>query len=307
MMFEAFTTRKKLQETDDVALQNQHPKPEHFIVHISDTHLISGDGTLYGSTVHSDHYLKMLMSTLEASNARPEAFIFTGDLADQGEIEAYVKLRKIVEPFAQKIGAEVIWAMGNHDNRQSLRVHLLDQPATRDPLDMVYDLNGLRVIVLDSTVPNHHYGLVSDDQLEWLTEILRVPAPHGTILAMHHPPLPSVLHLAAVVELQDQKGLEKVLVGSDVRSIIAGHLHYSSFGVFAGIPVSVASATCYTQDLNVVVGGTRGRDGGQSFNLIHVYDETILHSVVPLIEGSTVGAFVSPEQTDELLKLQGLN
>jgi hypothetical protein len=30
------------------------------------------------------------------------------------------------------------------------------------------------------------------------------------------------------------------------------------------------------------VGGTRPRDGAQGFNLIHVYDETIVHSVVPL-------------------------
>ena len=70
--------------------------------------------------------------------------------------------------------------------------------------------------------------------------------------------------------------------GSDIRSIIAGHLHYSSTATFAGIPVSVASASCYTQDLNVPVGGTRGRDGARAFNLVHVYPSTVLHSVVPL-------------------------
>ena len=46
--------------------------------------------------------------------------------------------------------------------------------------------------------------------------------------------------------------------------------------------MSVASATCYTQDLNVPVGGTRGRDGARAFNLVHVYPTTVLHSVVPL-------------------------
>ncbi len=46
--------------------------------------------------------------------------------------------------------------------------------------------------------------------------------------------------------------------------------------------MSVASATCYTQDLNVPVGGTRGRDGARAFNLVHVYPSTVLHSVVPL-------------------------
>jgi 3',5'-cyclic AMP phosphodiesterase CpdA len=131
-------------------------------------------------------------------------------------------------------------------------------------------------------VPGHHHGEIAPEQLEWLTDQLRVPAPDGTILAMHHPPVPSVLDLAVSVELRDQGPLAQVLRGSDVRSILAGHLHYSSTATFAGIPVSVASATCYTQDLSVPVGGTRGQDGARSFNLVHVYADTVVHSVVPL-------------------------
>jgi Icc protein len=123
---------------------------------------------------------------------------------------------------------------------------------------------------------------VSPDQLDWLAEELSIPAPHGTILAMHHPPVPSVLDLAVSVELRDQAALAEVVEGSDIRSIIAGHLHYSSTATFAGVPVSVASASCYTQDLNVPAGGTRGRDGARAFNLVHVYPSTVLHSVVPL-------------------------
>ena len=113
---------------------------------------------------------------------------------------------------------------------------------------------------------------------------------------MHHPPVPSVLDLAVAVELRDQAGLAEVLEGSDVRSIIAGHLHYSSTATFAGIPVSVASATCYTQDLTVPVGGTRGRDGAQAFNLVHVYPDTVLHSVVPLGEYAALD-YVDAEET----------
>ena len=91
-----------------------------------------------------------------------------------------------------------------------------------------------------------------------------------------------------LVELRGQAALAGVLRNSDVRTILGGHLHYSTTATFAGIPVSVASATCYTQDLNVPVGGTRGRDGGQSFNLVHVYEHTIVHSVV-LLAGHSRG------------------
>ena len=282
----------------------QHPRPDHFILHLSDTHFVAGGDPLYG-TVDAEGKLRELFSELEASGSRPEAIVFTGDLADKGEADAYAKLRAIVDPAAHRLGAEVIWVMGNHDDRGQFRDSLLDEHPSTTPVDRVHDVNGLRVIALDSTVPGHHYGEVTDAQLAWLSQVLSTPAPHGSILAMHHPPVPSVLDLAVTVELRGQKELAAVIRDSDIRSIIGGHLHYSTTATFAGIPVSVASATCYTQDLNVPVGGTRGRNGAQSFNLIHVYDETVLHSVVPIGEYAAV-AYVSPEETAAILAKNGI-
>jgi len=278
----------------------EYPRPDHFIIHISDTHFLA-QGELYDS-VDTDAHLIALFSELEASGARPEAIVFTGDLADHGEPAAYARLRAIVDPAAERLGASVIWVMGNHDEREAFRAELLDTPAVSTPIDAVYFINGLRIIALDSSVPGKHYGEISPDQLEWLARELATPAPHGTVLAMHHPPIPSVLDLAVLVELRDQKALAEVVRGSDIRSIIAGHLHYSSTATFAGIPVSVASATCYTQDLNVPVGGTKGRDGAQSFNLVHLFEETVLHSVVPLGQYRQVSYTTAEETTATLLR-----
>jgi 3',5'-cyclic AMP phosphodiesterase CpdA len=282
----------------------EYPRPNHFLLHLSDTHLLGGGGRLYGS-VDSEHHLREIFAELEASGGRPEAIVFTGDLADKGEPDAYTRLREIVEPAAARLGAQVIWVMGNHDNRASFREELFGEFPSDRSVDRVYDVNGLRVITLDSTVPGHHYGQVTGDQLDWLAEELAFPAPHGTILAMHHPPVPSVLDLAVSVELRDQKSLAEVLEGSDVRSIIAGHLHYSTNATFAGIPVSVASATCYTQDLNVEIGGTKGRAGAQAFNLVHVYENTVLHSVVPVGNYPTLD-YISAEETARRLAANGV-
>lgn len=265
----------------------QYPKPEHFVLHLSDTHFV-GDGDLLHDSVDSDANLKSLFEGFARSNSTPEAIVFTGDLADTGRPDAYKRLRDIVEPAAAELGAQVIWVMGNHDERGAFRAGLLDQDASTEPIDRVFDVNGLRIIALDSTVIGQHYGELTDAQLEWLRDELATPAPDGTLIALHHPPVPSPLGLLALVELRDQHRLEEVIRGTDVRGVLGGHLHYSTASTFAGVPVSVASATCYTQDLQVQYPAARGQNGGQSYNLVHVYGDRVLHSVVPIGSFPTV-------------------
>ncbi|MGU3436200.1 phosphodiesterase [Actinomycetes bacterium M1A6_2h] len=283
----------------------EHPRPDHFLLHISDTHLVGGGRELHGA-VDSEARLRQIFAELEASQARPDALVFTGDLTDKGERDAYSSLRAIVEPVAESLGAAVIWAMGNHDDRAAFRTQLLDQEPSTAPVNDVHDLDGLRVITIDTTVPGEHHGEITGEQLDWLADELATPAPHGTILALHHPPVPCVQDLAVLVELREQNRLADVVRGSDVRSILAGHLHYSTTATFAGVPVSVASATCYTQDLNVPVGAQRGRDAAQAYNLVHVYQDTVVHSVVPISTGDTVGEYVSADETARRLADAGV-
>lgn len=284
-------------------LPAEHPRPRHFILHLSDTHLVAGPDPLYGA-VDSRGKLAELFARLETSGQKPEAIVFTGDLADKGEPQAYAKLRDIVAPVAERMGARLIWAMGNHDHREHFKSALLDEAPDMAPVDRVYMVNGLRIITLDSTVPGYHHGELSGAQLDWLRNVLKTPAPDGTILALHHPPVPSVQDLTVLVELRHQQDLAAALKGSDVRSIIAGHLHYSTFATFAGIPVSVASATCYTQDLTTP--GSRGQDAGQGFNMVHVYADSVVHSVVPLAADKTVGERVDEAETARRLEAAGV-
>ncbi|MCC3277364.1 phosphodiesterase [Arthrobacter sp. zg-Y40] len=284
-------------------LRAEHPRPRHFILHLSDTHLLAGERRLYGA-VDSLTNLKRLFARLEESGQQPEAIVFTGDLADRGEAGAYARLRDVVVPAAERMGARVIWAMGNHDDRAAFRQVLLNGAPEMTPVDQVHHLDGLRVITLDTSVPGYHHGELTAEQLAWLRRELHTPAPDGTILAMHHPPVPSVQDLSVLVELRNQQELAAVIAGSDVRAVIAGHLHYSTFSTFAGIPVSVASATCYAQDL--VTPGTRGQDAGQSFNMVHLYEDSVVHSVVPLEQAGTVGEQVGPQETADRLAAAGV-
>ena len=268
----------------------QYPAASHVIAHISDTHLLAGGRPLYGK-VNTIEHLTQALKQLERSIARPQAIVFTGDLADLGEPDAYVRLRELVEPVAARMGAQIIWVMGNHDERPDYSRLLFDEESDA-PQDRVYDIDGLRVISFDTTVPGYHHGAVSDDQLDWLADVLSSPAPHGSVLAVHHPPVPTpLLEAMGMLELQDQSRLAEVLRGSDVRAILAGHLHYSTHSTFAGIPVSVASATCYTLDLSAEDRVLSGVDFGQSINVVHVYEEQLVHSIIPVGDTTEVSAF----------------
>jgi len=288
----------------------QYPAPSHVIAHISDTHFL-GEGRELYDVVETEANLRQALAQLKRISGTPEAIVITGDLADLGEPDAYMRLRAIVEPVAAELGAQLIWVMGNHDERGPYNQLLFDGEHTDEPQDRVYDVNGLRVISLDSTVQGYHHGAISDEQLAWLANELTTPAPHGTILALHHPPVPTPLLWAMeMLELHGQDRLAAVLQGSDVRAILAGHLHYSSFSTFAGIPVSIASATCYTLALAAKDRLLSGTNTNQAFNMVHLYENSVVHSIVPVGDDTEISGFateyapqiiaMSPEQRLEM-------
>lgn len=270
-----------------------HPPAARTIVHLSDTHLLAGNRPL-GGRYDTAAGLTATLDAVERTGVRPDAIVFTGDLTDLGEPDAYRALREVVEPFAARLEAPVVWVAGNHDERPALRAGLFDEKATEKAVTGVWDLGGLRLIALDSSVPGWHHGDIDLAQRDWLRAELATPAPLGTILALHHPPLPSHIPLFDILELRHQEELADIIRGSDVRAILAGHLHYSTSGTFAGVPVSVSSASCYTMNLQRPPASVNGMDGGQSFQLVHVYDDVITHAVVPVAQAETAD-FFSPE------------
>jgi Icc protein len=268
----------------------QLPPPSHVVAHLSDTHLLAGAARQYG-VIDTVAHLGSVLDRLTRIDPPPQALVLTGDLADLGEPEAYRILRELVEPRAAAIGAQVVWCMGNHDERAAYSRELFGE-ASDGPQDRVHDVAGLRIVSLDTTVPGWHHGEVTDDQLAWLRDVLATSADHGTILALHHPPIPSPLVPASeIIELQETERLAAVLRGTDVRSILGGHYHFTSHSTFAGIPVSVAAATCYTVDTAPLDRLISAVDGHQAFNVVHVYDDRVVHSVVPVPTAPEVHGF----------------
>jgi 3',5'-cyclic AMP phosphodiesterase CpdA len=265
----------------------QYAAPRHAVAHLSDPHLIGGGAMHYG-VLDNVANLRRALDRLATVRPAPQALVFTGDLADRGEPDAYATLRSIVEPVAAAMGAVVVWTMGNHDERASYAAGLFDSDDDGFQ-DRVHEVDGLRIVALDTSVPGYHHGDLRPEQLAWLGDVLATPAEHGTLLAMHHPPLPlPMLRAAELIELHDQQALADVIAGTDVRGILAGHLHLSTWSTFAGVPVSVASASCYTTDPAPVDRFVSGVDAAQAFTMVHTYDDRLVHTLVPLERGTEV-------------------
>ncbi len=257
------------------------PNPTHVLAHLSDTHLLDGGAPLHGS-VDTVAHLRRALDRLIESEYAIDAIIHTGDIADLGELDAYRRVRELVDPVAERLGCPVVWVAGNHDSRGPLRQGLLGAAPTTEPVDSVVDVRGLRIVAIDTSVPGKGHGELEPAQLDWLRDVLAEPAEHGTIVAMHHPPVPTTVRVLEPFQLRGSEALAEVLAGTDVRAVLSGHLHYSVHGSLSGIPVTVAPATSYTVRVDAPHLGLTGVDGDQAIALAVVYPEQVVTTLLPL-------------------------
>lgn len=271
--------------------------PRYTLVQLTDLHLLPA-GRLLRDQLDTFDVLARTLAAIEQSELRPAALLFTGDLAEAGEAEAYQRLRTLVDPVAARIGAAALYVMGNHDSRPVLREHLLGLPPSSAPYDYTVHLDGLRVVVLDTTVPGYSHGELTADQLAWLAAELAEPAPDGTVLALHHPPLPSASRIAAAIDLRSRLALESVLAGTDVRLVLAGHTHVVSAGAVAGIPVWTGGTTAFASGAFAPGGGEQALLSPAA-NRVDLFDDSLIVTTVA-IDAQHI-ATLTPAQVDELI------
>ncbi len=249
------------------------------LVQLSDLHILP-NGLLH-DRVDTMANLEWVLAALVSSGERPDALILSGDLADGGQPAAYERLRRAVEPVAERLGATVVYVPGNHDDRDSFARHLLDRAGSDGPIDQVAECDGLRIIALDSTVVGRPHGELSDAQLHGLATRLERPAPKGTVLVVHHPPIPSPLSFLDSILLRRPERLGEVIRGTDVRLVLAGHTHHTTSGLLGGVPVWVATATAYQADAMVPGDLYRGVPGS-AFSRVDLVEGQTLVTQVPV-------------------------
>jgi 3',5'-cyclic AMP phosphodiesterase CpdA len=281
--------------------------PTHTLIQLTDLHLVAEGDALPGG-VDTAALLDRALRAAALDSSGPSALVVTGDLTEHGRPEEYRRVRAIVEPAAERLGVPVVYAAGNHDDRAALREHLLGEAPSREPLDHVVHVGTLRIIVLDSTVPGQAHGALRAGQLAWLRSELAAPAPAGTVLALHHPPLPSASPLAAAIPLLHREELGAAIAGTDVRLVLAGHTHVTSAGTLRGIPVWTGGPIATTVDVSAP-GAALRTVAAPSVSRIDLFTDSLLTTSVPV--GAEVMAEVPGEQMDpklaELRAAAGVN
>ncbi|CAN7148716.1 metallophosphoesterase [Terrabacter sp. LjRoot27] len=268
-----------------MALTGSRPAPTHVLAHLSDPHLIAGAGLLAGH-IDTEAQLRRALARVESSGERIDALVISGDLADSGDPAAYDLLRAVVDPVVERLGCALVLTGGNHDERRPM-ARTLYGIDTDAPQDTVTDCHGLRIIAIDSAVPGYHHGGFSDDQYDWLARELAAPAEHGTILVIHHAPITYRSPVMQLLDFDDVDRLRGVVEGSDVRAVLSGHLHVTSFGTLGSVPVLVAGGVSYVDDVGAPRELLMGVDGPQSWNLVEVHADQVVATVVPVEQHTT--------------------
>ncbi|HEY7812016.1 MAG TPA: metallophosphoesterase [Nakamurella sp.] len=255
-------------------------RPTHVLAHLSDSHL-TAPGVKYNQVLDADAALDRAVAVLRTAmtdGRRLDAVVLSGDLTDTGDPDAYRRLREAVEP----LGVPVVFATGNHDVRTEFHRSLLGRD-DRGPVLQTHRVGGLRIITLDSTIPGAGHGRLTGEHLAALAAELAVPAPDGSIVVLHHAPLPPPSPLLSyfALEADSRSALREAVSGTDVRLILAGHHHLAQSGMLGAVPVAVAGSTAIRTDPLAPEGHERTWASG-AFNLVQVYPDTITVSVIPV-------------------------
>lgn len=266
----------------------------HRILHLSDTHLTATGFDADG--VDAAGSLKRILADVRHLEAL-DLVIVSGDIADDGSAAGYAAAREIVGDFAARRGIPHVYTTGNHDDRaaftQVLGTGHLSAGGAEAGLGWaggperaaVSDVNGLRVITLDSLVPGSGHGLICAAQLRWLAGVLAEPASSGSVLAFHHPPVgASTSVFTATGGLRNAGELAAAVAGSDLHAVLCGHYHVQLAGHMRGVPVWVTPGVVTRIDLTAPPGLVRAVRGASatvvdlggpfspSFHVMHARD-----------------------------------
>lgn len=254
-------------------------------IHLTDLHIgnpaVADDHLLSDTSATLTRVLELIASM----DQQPKFIIASGDLTNRGDADSYRQLKSIMAATA----LPVIYALGNHDTRPGFYEGMLERTAD---LEAAYDhdlvIEGVHVIVLDTSAPGQIGGSLEPEQFAWLEQRLNAHAELPKLIVAHHAPAlgdtPPWDHWRTI-EFSQSQTLATILKGHKVLAILSGHIHHDRFSVWHGIPVIVgmgqhAATDILTLDVLRMVEGA-------SFGIGTIRSSGITMALVPLPQTRT--------------------
>lgn len=221
-----------------------------YFIHLTDTH-IKAPGARPFLNLDMSAKLRNVFAAVKELSIQPVCFIISGDLTHEGDTADYQHFRTLVDEAAADFGVPVLVALGNHDHRNHFREGYLGESPSNAAYYYTSTVDGLRLIVLDSEISDEGEkveGKLDPTQLEWIKAELTTPAPRGTIIVLHHPPMRNAFRLLDNHILTNPDELAAAIKGSDVIGLLSGHIHFNSLSSFHGIPSAAGAGVAFNLD-----------------------------------------------------------
>ena len=167
--------------------------------------------------------------------------VFTGDLTDRGDPEAYSALRECLEDLELPYHL----MLGNHDRRASFYAIFPDAPRDENGfLQFQLETQEGRLIFLDTLDEGRSAGIYCEKRHQWLAQRLQEANSDPIYLFMHHPPFDIGIPSLDKIKLDGTEAFAAVLRKSaDIRHLFLGHVHRPVSGSWRGIPFSALPGT----------------------------------------------------------------
>lgn len=203
------------------------------IAQITDPH-IKAPGKLAYRHVDTAAMLQRCVAEVLRLDPQPDLVVLTGDLVDVGRAEEYAYLKTLLAPLRQPL----VVVPGNHDERGAMRDAFAGEgylPASGFLQFAIDDAGPLRIVGLDTVVPNEGRGELCAERLAWLDETLARQSGRPTLLLMHHPPFVTGIGHMDAIGLSGREAFAEI-VGrhSQIELVLCGHLHRNIQTTIAG-------------------------------------------------------------------------
>lgn len=177
------------------------------IAHISDPH------------VGSPYFVANMMNRviMELNELNPDVVVCTGDLTNEGYRQEF----KGWLAYRDRIEAPVWTVTGNHDARNVGYLHFEELIG---PRRWTADVEGVRIVGVDSSEPDLNEGQVGREHYDWIREQFDVAA-DLKVFALHHHLLPVPGTGRERSTVADAGDLLEVLIGAGVNIVLSGHKH----------------------------------------------------------------------------------